>query len=65
MDQICCLLGLCCVPLVREESVTAMFTSWGAEQASAVIIARKLIAAIDASPLGHLMQAIAKHAGEK
>jgi hypothetical protein len=62
MDQICCLLGLCCPPAERLQRVTAWFASWGADQTSAGTIARELIAAIDAHPLGAFMKSLAaKH----
>lgn len=61
MDQFCCLLGLCCPPLERQERVTKWFCSWGAEEASAAVIARELIKALDDSPLGHFLKSVAKH----
>lgn len=63
MDQMCCLLGLCCPPAERLERVTVLFMGWGSEREPAANIARELIAAIDASPLGHFMKAIAEHRG--
>ncbi len=60
MDQICCLLGLCCPPAERLSSVTTWFASFGVERKAAAVVAEKLIAAIDAHPLGKLMQSL-KH----
>lgn len=63
MDEICCLLGLCCAQLQpRVEKVTAMFASWGVEPKDAEVVARGLITALDKSELGHFMRAVMKHA---
>lgn len=60
MDQICCLLQLCCPPEEREAHVTAWIMTWGVEQDAAGKCARGLIKAFDESPLGHFMKAVAK-----
>lgn len=59
MDQICCLLGLCCPPEARQERVCQWFVSMGAHEKSAEAIAKGLIAALDASALGGFLKAIA------
>lgn len=62
--EVCCLLGICCPPLVREKKAIEHFMAKGLDEASAVIAAHELLVAMDAllaSNLGALLAEAAKH----
>lgn len=65
MDQICCLLGLCCPPAQRQDRVAAMLVRMGCDVSCSSKVAQGLIEAIDNSALGHFLKAVVKHAGEQ
>ncbi len=62
MDQICCLLGLCCPPEERQQRVVETLIGWGCEADCASNVASELTKAIDESPLGHFLKYVTKHA---
>jgi hypothetical protein len=64
MDQICCLLGLCCPPAQRQQRVVETLVSWGCDADCASDVAKNMIKALDDSPLGAFLKWATKH-GEK
>lgn len=72
MDPItCCLLGICCPPLMRRKKITAYIASFGVNEAASEKLADDLIAKVDAlmaTTFGSFLKQVAlaamKHEGE-
>lgn len=63
---ICCLLGICCPPAERRQKVVKHLVGFGIDEAAATNVADDLIARIDQSHFGALIEYIVRAArGEK
>lgn len=63
MDPIiCCLLGVCCPPVQRQERVQAYLIGHGIQADAADVAAKDLIDKFDASSLGKMLHDVAEHA---